>query len=221
VAEPPSERPLLVDPAVSAAKLDAQLADWEEAADGYAQRGIRLVRHFDLEVDVAFAAWGGLPLPDGEHQIPVIAVCARLDFTNYDIWAPSVTFIDYFTGQPAPPAVRALAFPGGQVEDVLVDGHGKTGRPFICLPGVREYHIHDWHSGDDWLLHRGTGAGTLAAICEQIWRRMARTVLGVGMESIVARTPDGQFARNLKVGLVQGPPIPPPGVPIPVPLVEA
>ena len=40
--------------------------------------------------------------------------------------------------------------------------------PFVCMRGVREYHRHPAHTGDAWLLHRGRGEGTLAAILSAI-----------------------------------------------------
>ena len=41
--------------------------------------------------------------------------------------------------------------------------------PFLCLPGVREYHDNPAHTGDSWLLHRGSGEGSLVFILEKIW----------------------------------------------------
>src|SRR5258706_394570 len=82
-----------------------------------------------------------------------------LDYTNYALWPPSLTFIDPRTREPASPAVRAPATTPAGVRDALVDGHPDTGRPFLCLPGIREYHNHPQHTGDDWLLHRAVGAG--------------------------------------------------------------
>jgi hypothetical protein len=42
--------------------------------------------------------------------------------------------------------------------------------PFVCLPGIREYHEHPGHSGDSWLLHRGRGEGTFFFILDQLYR---------------------------------------------------
>ncbi|WP_241359668.1 putative metal-binding protein, partial [Escherichia coli] len=42
--------------------------------------------------------------------------------------------------------------------------------PFLCLPGVREYHDHPAHTGDSWLLHRRSGEGSLHFILESIWK---------------------------------------------------
>lgn len=40
--------------------------------------------------------------------------------------------------------------------------------PFLCMRGVREYHRHPGHTGDAWLLYRGRGEGTLAALLSAI-----------------------------------------------------
>jgi hypothetical protein len=162
--------------AVSRAKLAAELADWEANAAIYTRRGWLLLDRGPLHVEVAFLAT--VPLV-GVYSIPVITACVRLDYCNYDLWPPSLTFIDPRTREPANPAVRAPAVGPAGARDALVDGHPDTGRPFLCLPGIREYHNHPQHTGDDWLLHRSTGAGRLAVICERIWQRMARNVVGL------------------------------------------
>lgn len=46
----------------------------------------------------------------------------------------------------------------------LMQGYPEAGYPFMCLEGIYEYHQHPAHSGNDWLLHRDRGAGTLHAI---------------------------------------------------------
>lgn len=40
--------------------------------------------------------------------------------------------------------------------------------PFLCMPGIREYHDNPAHSGDSWLLHRRSGEGSLAFIVDKI-----------------------------------------------------
>ena len=137
--------------------------------------------------------------------MPVITACVHVDYTNYDLWPPSVTFVDPCTRQPTSPAVRAPQTEAAGVRDALVDGHPETGRPFLCLPGVREYHQHPQHTGDDWLLHRAAGAGRLAVLCERIWQRMVRNVLGLGLNLQTLPAPMG---TQLEVRIAQG--LPPP-----------
>jgi hypothetical protein len=192
--------PALVPRAVSVAKLAAELDDWEANAALYQRRGWLLLARGPLHVDVAFVA--SVPLI-GMYCVPVITACVRIDFTNYDLWAPSVRFIDARTREPAAPTVRAPFMTDAGPRDALVDGHPETGRPFLCLPGIREYHNHPQHTGDDWLLHRVSGAGRLAVICERIWQRMVRTVVGLRVTMQAMPPPIG---TNLEVVLAQGNP---------------
>ena len=63
--------------------------------------------------------------------------------------------------------------------NLFINGHPETGHVFLCKPGVREYHTHPEHSGDDWLLYRGQGFGTLGQICDSLWHLAVRTVTGL------------------------------------------
>ena len=199
--------PLLVPREVSQAKLDEELAQWEANAAAYRRRGWVLLDAHDLEVDVAFI--GSVSLID--KNLPAITVTIRLSYDNYDLWPPSLTFIDAKTGDPALPLVQALERVGttGEVRNVLLDH--PNGRPFLCLPGLREYHSHPQHSGDAWLLHRTSGAGRLAVICDRVWRRMVRNVIGLTMQ--VSSLPAGHGV-HVATGITQGDfeAIPPPAV---------
>jgi Predicted metal binding domain len=191
----------LVPLAVSAAKLAAELMDWDTNADLYARRGWLLLERGELHVVVAFIAPVTLV---GDVTIPVITACVRIDYTNYDLWAPSVTFVDPRTREPARPAVRAPYPEADGPRDSLIDGHPITGRPFLCLPGIREYHEHPQHSGDDWLLHRASGAGRLAVISERIWQRMVRSVMGL---QVMVQALPAPIGTQVQVGLAQGTPM--------------
>lgn len=188
----------LVPAEVSRAKLAAEFADWETNAAIYARRGWLLLDRGPLHAEVAFLAT--VPLV-GVFSIPVVTACVRLDYTNYDLWPPSLTFIDPRTREPASPPVRAPATTPAGVRDALIDGHPDTGRPFLCLPGIREYHSHPQHTGDDWLMHRAAGAGRLAVICERIWQRMARNV--VGLRVAVQALPPA-IGTQVEMALAQG-----------------
>lgn len=202
VAAPP---PLLVPLEVSRAKLGAELEQWEENRELYRRRGWILMGVSNLTVDVAFVAMMAI----GDLQVPTITASIRLSYDNYDLWPPSLTFTDPRTGEPSNPVVTAPDTVDGQVRNVLL-AH-PDGQPFLCVPGVREYHNHPQHTGDDWLLHRNDGAGKLAVICDIVWRRMARNVLGIflNLQSLP------QVGTDLKLGIAQGDvdrlPVPPPG----------
>jgi Predicted metal binding domain len=169
---------IVVDPEVTRVKLERELELWHENEETYCRRGWILLGRRELEVDVGFL--GRLPL--GAQPIPAMTACVRVDFTNYDLWPPSVEFINPFTGEYAPPPVQALVDSDEGPRNLVVHSHPETNRPFFCVPGVRQYHDHPQHSGDSWLLHRRSGEGSLATICDRIWRSMSRNLLGVHIE---------------------------------------
>ena len=190
-AEPPAA-PILVDPAVSESKLARQLADWEANAEVYRERGWQLLRHEGLEVDVAFTA--RLPIgPVG--NLPVIPLAVTLDFHNYDIWAPSLRVIDPLSRRWLElPRVRAIDFEpadeSGVPLDLFVNNHPETGHVFLCKAGTREYHTHFEHSGDDWLLYRDQGFGTIGRLCDLLWRTAVRTIAGINIAAQRAGLPE-------------------------------
>lgn len=105
----------------------------------------------------------------------IVAVCVGVDYINFDIEPPSITFLDPVTREPslpfAPPAqVDAL----GEVRNLLIN-HPKLGRPFWCLAGNLEYHEHPQHDGDLWLAEpRATHLGDLSVIADRLWQQCVR-----------------------------------------------
>ncbi len=188
----PSTPPRLVDPTVSAAKVRRQLADWEANAEIYRERGWQLVRHEGLEVDVAFTA--RLPIGPAANLV-VIPLAITLDFRNYDVWAPSLRVIDPLTRRWLEvPRVRALDFDSadeaGAPVDLFVNNHPDTRRVFLCKVGTREYHTHFEHSGDDWLLYRDQGFGTVGRLCDVLWRTAVRTIAGINLVALRPGLPE-------------------------------
>jgi hypothetical protein len=179
--EHPPAPPVLVDPAVSAAKLERQLDDWKSNADQYAERGWQILDQSGLEVDIAFAT----RLPVGPmNDLVAIPLAVRFDFHNYDVWAPSVRIIDPLNRCWLQiPRVRAIDFKSSTVAgaplDLFVHGHPESGHVFLCKAGTREYHTHFEHSGNDWLLYRDQGYGTLARLCDLLWRTAVRSITGL------------------------------------------
>ncbi len=173
----------LIDPRVSKAKFDREVASYRQLEDDYLRRGWWLLKADFPQVFVVFAAPRLKP--------PTVIFGALLDFTNYDLWPPSVILVDPFTrepylfkdlpsrfnrrapGGPSPEMVQQLAAQGISLpipaQPIMV-AHGPDQVPFLCLAGIREYHEHPAHSGDSWLLHRGQGEGTLHFILEQLYR---------------------------------------------------
>jgi hypothetical protein len=60
-----------------------------------------------------------------------------------------------------PPSAPAGQFNAGP--------HPATGRPFICMRGVREYHTHGSHVGDPWSNYRDLPEFTLSSVITQVW----------------------------------------------------
>jgi len=135
-----------------------------------------LPRH-PLQVAVPAAQSGSILLPQGvmvQVEVPSLsarAFKAHFDLTDFDLQAPSLEFRDAWTDEPLKydTMFRALEFEEHRKTHlVLLPDHPSTRKPFLCLRGVREYHEHPQHSGDDWLLYR-EGMG-LFSIAMSLWR---------------------------------------------------
>ncbi|PYY25053.1 MAG: hypothetical protein DMG62_00005, partial [Acidobacteria bacterium] len=120
---------------------------------------------------------GNLFLPGAlraQIEVPSItasAFKAHFDLSNYDLDAPSLEFRDPWTDEPLQYGTmfRALQFDQqrkGHI--VLLDDHPTTHKPFLCLRGIREYHQHPQHSGDEWLLYRCSM--NMFSIILSLWR---------------------------------------------------
>lgn len=187
---------IVVDLEVTRLKFERELELWRENEDTYRRRGWILLAENDLAVEIGFL--GRLSIGGG--PIPAMTACVRIDFTNFDLEPPSVEFIDPFTGEYASPPVQALVDTEEGPRDLVVHSHPDTNRPFFCVPGIRQYHDHPQHSGDSWLLHRETHEGSLATICDRIWRAMVRNLLGVNIQ---VQTLPGQL--QIQTRLVNAP----------------
>jgi hypothetical protein len=96
---------------------------------------------------------------------------AHFDLTDFDLRAPSLEFRDPWTDALLPYATmfRAVEFEQQRkTHIVLLNDHPTTHKPFLCLRGIREYHEHPQHSGDDWMLYRQTLS--LFSILMSLWR---------------------------------------------------
>lgn len=168
-----------VDPAVSRAKFERQIANFRDLEVDYARRGWFLTRAEFPHVSVLLGAPQLQPTP--------LVTGVRFDYSDYDLQPPSVKLVNPFSGEPwseeqlptrlmrrteiqgqLPPGVN---LPPGVSPPMMVQDQpllqvypGED--PFLCIPGVREYHDHPAHSGDAWELHRSAGAGTLVRLLE-------------------------------------------------------
>lgn len=195
---------ILVDPAVSRAKFEQELSAYREIEEERRQHGWFMINAEFPEVFVIF----GVP----QIKPPPIAFGALFDFTNYDLWPPSVKLVDPFTKVPykkrelpVPPLLRkgvAKKHNDQQENSVpapqaLLQAHTDDNVPFLCLPGVREYHQHPAHTGDDWFLHRGNGEGTLYFLLEQLYKYGIKPLSAYHMQMQVQSSAMG-LAVNLE-----------------------
>ncbi len=190
---------LLVDPSVSAAKFEAEVYAFRALERAYSRRGIWLIRAEAPAVFLVFAA----PNAKGMR---LLAFGAVIDFSNYDLLAPSVRIVDPITevpyrgGELPPQAQLMRRVTNGASNAGVPVASFEFGRfmvwqdpgeiPFLCHPGIREYHRHPAHTGDDWLLHRGRGEGTLARIVELLFQYGSAGVTGINVMPAVGLPPE-------------------------------
>lgn len=170
---PTSPEQQFVDPQVTRSKFDEQVTIFKNNELDYRKKGI-----FLLECEfpnLLFMATAPQLAP------PPILYGIRINFTNYNVIAPSVKLVHPHTGEPlltknirstmprlvVPKSNDGSVLPPKPID--LLQTHGQEREPFICLPGIREYHDHPAHTGDSWLLHKDTGEGTLDFILDKIW----------------------------------------------------
>ncbi len=89
----------------------------------------------------------------------------RLGCDDWNDSPPSVSLL-------APDGSFLTALPPQRAAPTIFNGgaHAHTGRPFVCMIGVREYHQHSSHVGDLWSNYRTRDSYTLGNIVEQLWR---------------------------------------------------
>ena len=191
----------LVDPKVSRRKFRTELELWKAHSE-HQSRGWLLLTEDETTPSVELAFLSRVAMSVGSGPLPIVVCAVRLNYDNYDLWPPSLTFIDVFTRTPSRPPVRAFVSTPEGPRDVLIDGHPSTKQPFLCLPGIREYHWHPQHSGDDWFLHRPMHEGSLSNICERIWRLMVRNVIGLNLS--VQTLPAWPLKAQIAFQITQG-----------------
>lgn len=193
--------PTLVDPEISRQKLRREVERWKTRGP-HLERGWLLLRYDEnlLTLELAFAARVSINV--GSAPLPVLVCGVRLTYENYDLWPPSLAFIDPLTRDPSRPHVRAFQGTPSGPRDVLIDVHPETQQPFLCVPGIREYHSHPQHTGDDWLLYRDRGDGSVSTICDRVWRFMARNVIGIKLQ--LQGLPTWPPQAQLSITLAQG-----------------
>lgn len=157
----------IVDPTVSEAKFKRELDIFLEREDAQRKRGIILLKAEFPDMEFVFMAPQITPAP--------VVFAARFNFTNYDLEAPSIRMINPFTGELLLGNQMITDFPRQNPANPhapikLLQVEQPDGIPFLCFPGVREYHNHPYHTGDSWLLHRKIGGeGTLGYLLDKLY----------------------------------------------------
>jgi len=184
------------DPAVSRLKFDREINEFRALANTYWQRGWFLVHAEFPRVRVVL----GTP----KTKPTAIVMGVAFDYANYDAAPPSVRLVNPFTDEPyrfsdlPTQLMRALpeqtvALPGAgeqtpqlkmRPQQPLMQAQTPDEIPFLCVPGVREYHEHPAHNGDAWELHRAAGAGRLVRLLEIISRYGLEPVNGFHVQFI-------------------------------------
>src|SRR5439155_19514389 len=82
----------IVDPQVSRAKFDREVAGYRALQDTYIRRGWWLTI---AEFPTAFVVFGS-----NKGVLRSVVFGVMIDFSNYDLWAPSVRIVDPFTMAP-------------------------------------------------------------------------------------------------------------------------
>ena len=180
-----------VDPAVSRAKFDREITNYLSFEVDYRARGWFLVKA-DWPVAIVVLA-------SNKTSPPAIVTAAQFDYTNYDAEPPSVRLIDPFSGRLLPikdlPTRLPRTIPGPELN--IPGGHkGRLNTvqnlmqvhepdlPFLCVPGVKEYHDHPGHSGDPWELHRAAGEGRLVHLLGVISKYGLDPVTGLNVNLV-------------------------------------
>lgn len=166
----------VVQPEVTRAKFESELNKFRLLENENRKRGIICLKTEFPVIELAFTAHLLKP--------PAIVFAVSIDFTNYDVEPPSIVFIDPFTGLPVTTKEIHAKFvklisgnvqvaPGQMInipnfpQNILIGEPNE--RPFLCIPGVKEYHNHPQHTGNSWLLSRTKGEGDLAFLIDQLY----------------------------------------------------
>jgi hypothetical protein len=177
----------VVEPEVTRAKFEHEIAEFILIEDEWRKKGIVCLKRDCPNAQFVFIA---------HHIKPVIvAFAVSIDFTNYDIDPPSVVFINPFTLQPV--KTRDLQVGFFQVSTQIQQVPGSNGMqemqlrvpvsilvpglddiPFLCIPGIREYHNHPAHSNNSWLNYRTKGEGKLSFILDQLYIHCIPHIVG-------------------------------------------
>lgn len=191
VAEERFDNNVYVDSEVAKSKFEAQWKLFKDRKQEYRDRGIFCIKKSFPILEFAFICpklkfqqtiiMGPRKGNIVERPIPWVALALSFDYSNFDVLPPSVRLIDVLTRKEvfAPP-IQIVILPSQQNMSKLPDAKfgvepqrilipDLDGRQFICLPGIREYHLHPEHNGDSWFLYRNKDNCKLTNLLDKIF----------------------------------------------------
>lgn len=180
----------VVDPAVSKAKFEHEVKQFLDGKAIHRKRGVIVLECAFPNIKLGFCALQIRPVP--------FVFAVNINYTNYDMEPLSVKFIDPFTYDLIPIHMlshqfrRKIGIANGKPQFQPLALGLPDGTPFICLPGVREYHNHPDHSNDPWLTHRGKGGeGTLGFIVDKLYQYGIVSLNGYALQMSFQQIPLG------------------------------
>lgn len=144
-----------MDPVVSLRKFQSEVQSLQtEAADYAAAKGWRILAATYPVLSVALRHRGS------NREIEFRYAC-----DGWDEQPPSLSLHDPDDGRD----LIWDEWPQGGWS--VGDPHPSTGKPFLCLPGIREYHTHGSHLSDRWDGYRLRGTYRLRDIVDRVQQR--------------------------------------------------
>ena len=167
-----------VDPRVARRKFKHQAGLLQNRSEDLRQKGCLILNvafphveavllpnnpvHVPMRVLIADRAESNRVIGDQRLPIPYPYLAARsfgirLDFSDFDQQAPSLTFhhpqswadLPY---DQIPPGLNKAD--DGTILPIVISPHPGTGRPFLCMRYICEYHVHPQHTDDPWVWYR-------------------------------------------------------------------
>lgn len=124
------------------------------------QRGWEVISTSFPSLEVAF-----------KHHRSGRRVGFRFNFAGWPQQPPSLTLFDPLASDR--PELPWSAWPKGGWS--AGDNHPTTHKPFLCLPGIREYHTHTSHLNDAWAGLMNRDSYSLVGIVERVRQRFQVT----------------------------------------------